>query len=474
MKMTVKGKESQRETNLTRHGLKQAVARVCLSMGWTSIHSQPLDILADVLHRYISEIGRSTQARAELHGRSESNVVDLSQVLHDFGVSGPDLQEYVSNFEVGPAKEVPPYPSPANDDLNILKAGSREVLHRPQHVHSHLPAMYPELEEEQERGEEEGKEEEVVGHPTTSSTPDKRKAGDKREVPKQADDGCPLREISSVMMTSSGFLSPCREGKMPDSKRPHVDPEEKKAVSRRHGDKGKGGEKGKAAAERKDIYNRDAMIKMEMMAASEVKAEPVDYQSEDENDFEEMIDQQAVKTPGRKKDESSVLDTVMESVIQKGIRESERLPKVEPTSDSDGWEAPDDAAPAAKAKKEPEKKKPAAKKANKKNQGHQGPPPAMSDLFSAPQHFTAGGASPKAKMARIPKNKDPPKITEKVSLPTPANLGLGGLGAWRGWGAWCPARTPSFQGGPTPSSRGAPTPSWGSTGSGGCRGLVQG
>ena len=32
---------------------------------------------------------------------------------------------------------------------------------------------------------------------------------------------------------------------------------------------------------------------------------------------------------GRKgKDESSVLDTVMESVIQKGIRESERLPKV--------------------------------------------------------------------------------------------------------------------------------------------------
>ena len=32
---------------------------------------------------------------------------------------------------------------------------------------------------------------------------------------------------------------------------------------------------------------------------------------------------------GRKaKDESSVLDTVMESVIQKGIRESEKLPKV--------------------------------------------------------------------------------------------------------------------------------------------------
>ena len=67
---------------------------------------------------------------------------------------------------------------------------------------------------------------------------------------------------------------------------------------------------------------------------------------------------------------------------------------MEPTSDSDGWEAPDDAAPAAKAKKEPEKKKPAAKKANKKNQGHQGPPPAMSDLFSAPQVWLLGYQTP--------------------------------------------------------------------------------
>merc|ERR1712228_381085 len=45
----------------------------------------------------------------------------------------------------------------------------------------------------------------------------------------------------------------------------------------------------------------------------------------------------------------------------------------------------------------------------------------MSDLM--PQHFTAAGGkgSPKTKMARIP------KITERVSLPTPDSLGLAGM-----------------------------------------------
>ena len=217
-----------KDTDITRHGLRSAVAKVCLSIGWTSIHSQPLEILVDVLQRYIAHVGRSAQDRAELYGRTDPNMLDLSQVCRSLGVNMADLDEYVTNFEVAPSKAFPSFPGPSSDDLNILKPGSREVLHRPAHVHSHLPAMYPEMEEAEEVGrveEREGKEENI-------ETPDKlRKRGEQGvagvEVPKQADDGCPLREISSVMMTSSGFLSPYREGKMPDSKRPHVDPEVK-------------------------------------------------------------------------------------------------------------------------------------------------------------------------------------------------------------------------------------------------------
>ena len=66
-----------------------------------------------------------------------------------------------------------------------------------------------------------------------------------------------------------------------------------------------------------------------------------------------------------------------------------------------------------------EKKKQAAPKAKAGRGGKQ--PQQMSDLL--PQHFTAAGGkgSPKTKMARIP------KITERVSLPTPDSLGLAGM-----------------------------------------------
>lgn len=40
----------------------------------------------------------------------------------------------------------------------------------------------------------------------------------------------PIREITSVIMTTSGFISPAREGKLPESKAPHIAPEYKQIV----------------------------------------------------------------------------------------------------------------------------------------------------------------------------------------------------------------------------------------------------
>ena len=113
-----------------------------------------------------------------------------------------------------------------------------QVLHRPPHVHDHLPPMYPELEEEAGAtaaadvtpDAEDSKGATVLGTPTGQGGRSVKKeptsgvggeAGGARET-----DGCPLRELSSVMMTSSGFLSPCREGKLPESRTPHgaIDP----------------------------------------------------------------------------------------------------------------------------------------------------------------------------------------------------------------------------------------------------------
>ena len=100
--------------------------------------------------------------------------------------------------------------------------------------------------------------------------------------------------------------------------------------------------------------------------------------------------------------------------------------QAEQNSDSDDWEPPEDMPPVQPkpSKKElaAEKKKQAAPKAKAGRGGKQNAAPQqMSDLL--PQHFTAAGGkgSPKTKMARIP------KITERVSLPTPDSLGLAGM-----------------------------------------------
>ena len=230
----------------------------------------------------------SDLSRAELYGRTSSNILDLALTFDELGVrntihithllncilycsvqvSIPDLEEYVQHFEIAPARDIAPYPTPCKvcsekldrklylflqEDLNHLKPGSREVLTRPIHVHDHLPAMYPELETDEsgeggEGGAGAGEEGDLSADNNTQHTslvsPVKGRGGvgagggagagssGAGELPKQPDDGCPLREISSVMMTSSGFLSPCREGKLPDRQRIHVpqDPDDRKVT----------------------------------------------------------------------------------------------------------------------------------------------------------------------------------------------------------------------------------------------------
>merc|ERR1719495_87503 len=75
--------------------------------------------------------------------------------------------------------------------------------------------------------------------------------------------------------------------------------------------------------------------------------EAPDYQE----DYEDMIEMQHLRhicsshEVKEEVGESSRVDSVLESVIQKGLRESSKLPKAEQNSDSDDWEPPEDMPP---------------------------------------------------------------------------------------------------------------------------------
>ena len=201
------------------------------------------------------------QRRAECCNRTEANLVDVQRVFAEVGITLKELEEYVENFDtketIGKCA-VARFPAPADNNLNFLKPGSREVLHRKVHVNEYFPPMYPELEEEPDSGIGRGSTVAVsprvdersmsVGEGSDPVVKREFQTGrsaedgeflepmppaqldpqdTKRELSTTTTDGTSseimshLRDIPSVMMTSAGFISPAREGKLPESRTPH-------------------------------------------------------------------------------------------------------------------------------------------------------------------------------------------------------------------------------------------------------------
>ena len=89
------------------------------------------------------------------------------------------------------------------------------MLHRPYHIYDYLPPIYPEMEEAENPQQSMTSLDHEMGHHIKDEIK-KESSG----IPAENSDLHPLREIASVMMTSSGFISPAREGRMADSRTP--------------------------------------------------------------------------------------------------------------------------------------------------------------------------------------------------------------------------------------------------------------
>lgn len=163
-----------------------------------------------------------------LDNRTEANLDDLEMAFRDMGINMSEIIEYVSYVDpIAVNLEIPKYPVTKDSHFNFLKPGSKEVLTRPVHIHEHLPPINPQEEEQAYANGE--KDIDVVGLPTSSEDVFKRPADTDANAPKKIikleEEGRATREISSVMMTTSGFISPAREGKLPESKPPKLQDE---------------------------------------------------------------------------------------------------------------------------------------------------------------------------------------------------------------------------------------------------------
>lgn len=78
----------------------------------------PLDLLVDIMERYLLSIGRITQKYSEQFGRSDASYGDALLALTDMGVCLPELLDFMKNVDpVEFPKKMPAFPAPKSCKL---------------------------------------------------------------------------------------------------------------------------------------------------------------------------------------------------------------------------------------------------------------------------------------------------------------------------------------------------------------------
>ncbi|XP_008178376.1 transcription initiation factor TFIID subunit 3 isoform X1 [Acyrthosiphon pisum] len=206
-----------------RKGLTTSVAQICSNIGWHSMSNSTLQMMTDILYEYFRDLAQSVKKFSEISDTIEPDIDDVKMAFRDKDVAVPDLIRYLK--QVGSIEfphQVPKFPIPTKSNLNIMKPGSREIVTRPVYVHEHLPTMYPEQSDERPMQNDRSQTphsssslgifNEPLSFQESQASKYDRSSKDNLVVHRR------LREISSVVMTTSGYLSPSREGKLPESR----------------------------------------------------------------------------------------------------------------------------------------------------------------------------------------------------------------------------------------------------------------
>jgi len=158
--------------------------------------------------------------------------------MKNLNINVQELLDYIGNVEpVGFTRDVPQFPIRKAVNMNFLKPGSAETLTRPVYIFEYLPPMQdPEPRETQAEAHKEFVQKlEFVSKAEFDATSPVDKLGtnqiDSRSpnavinFPSNSFDsdvGRSVREMSSVVMTTGGFISPAIEGKLPEAFIPDI------------------------------------------------------------------------------------------------------------------------------------------------------------------------------------------------------------------------------------------------------------
>lgn len=127
--------ESDTHAISRRKALKVSVAALCAEVGFEKTEESAIETLTEMLQSFLSEVGKSSRAFAELAGRTEGMMTDVVMSLIEMGQRIDSIPAHAKRS----SKSVllPPNHCSAPPTLKTLQAGDKQK--RPSHVPDYLP-----------------------------------------------------------------------------------------------------------------------------------------------------------------------------------------------------------------------------------------------------------------------------------------------------------------------------------------------
>lgn len=79
----------------SRSAARVIAAQIAEASGFEACQESAIEILADLLLRYLTTVCSSSHSYAELAGRSQSNLADVLLSLEELGVTADDLHQHL-------------------------------------------------------------------------------------------------------------------------------------------------------------------------------------------------------------------------------------------------------------------------------------------------------------------------------------------------------------------------------------------
>lgn len=81
--------------DFSRQIARVVASQIAEATGFDACQDSAIEVLGDLLLRYLSTLCSSSHSYAELAGRSQSNLSDLLLALEDLGVSPEELHQHM-------------------------------------------------------------------------------------------------------------------------------------------------------------------------------------------------------------------------------------------------------------------------------------------------------------------------------------------------------------------------------------------